>query len=322
MARKAEPGISYYQMKVNHISNSKLKLLFNEFKADGYWIWSCLLGRIYEDKGYYFDVTDKDELELFATDVCKMKVSVVDEVIAGCVRRSLFDKGVFDMFGVLTSDRIQLNYLEATNERRRKGTKITLIEEYLSIPFNDYLDNSDDPHWKNVIITRKNIILPVNNSILPRKNPQNKIEESKVKESSRAKALVIAGDDGTARRELKKQYQELVKSLADKEVKEIWESVKSFITDKNPDWIEPYADLWNVFAPWYKLAKLVDLSDSRRKKFATRLSEPSFDFIRILEKIKSSPRLKGDNSQNWKCSFDWIIENDKNFLKILEGNYD
>jgi hypothetical protein len=175
MGRKQEPGISYYPVQTNHIYNNKIRLLYNEFGADGYWIWSCLLSRIYEDKGYYLDIEDEDELELFATDVCRKQVPLVKEVINGCVRRGLYDRSVFDSFKVLTNDRIQLNYIEATSERRRKGTEITIIDEFLVIDVEDT--------WKNVVVTRINLILPRKKAILPRNNPHSKVKESKVKES-------------------------------------------------------------------------------------------------------------------------------------------
>jgi hypothetical protein len=180
MGRKTEPGISYYPMKANHLTNDKLRLLYNEFRADGYWIWSCLVARIYEDRGYYMDVEDEDKLELFATDVCKMQVSLVKEVINGCVRRGLFDKSVFDAFKILTSDRIQLNYIEATSERRRKGTEITIIDEIMLVEM--------DEAWKNLIVTGINDILPWKKEIIPRKNPQSKkkVKEKKSKEEDGA----------------------------------------------------------------------------------------------------------------------------------------
>jgi len=34
--------------------------------------------------------------------------------------------------------------------------------------------------------------------------------------------------------------------------------------------------------------------------------------------MSKSPFLTGDG---WKVSFDWLIENDTNYLKTLEGNY-
>lgn len=121
--------------------------------------------------------------------------------------------------------------------------------------------------------------------------------------------------------DLKKEYRELETALTGKDTKEVWTSVTGFIRDKSPEFLEPYAAAWNIFATTYKLPALKMISDSRRKKFATRIREPGFDFLKILEAIKVSPHLKGDNNRGWKTDFNWILENDSNYLKILEGNY-
>jgi len=139
MANKNKPGIKYFSQDSNHVQNKKVKLLFNEFDSHGPWVWECLKCEIYEKKGYYFDINDPDELMLFASDVCKKQVSLVKEIINGCVRRGLLDETVFNTFKVLTSDRIQFNYLDGTREPRKKGYGIDLIEEYLviNIPPNE-----------------------------------------------------------------------------------------------------------------------------------------------------------------------------------------
>ena len=38
--------------------------------------------------------------------------------------------------------------------------------------------------------------------------------------------------------------------------------------------------------------------------------------------MQQSKFLKGDNKRGWKASFDWLFENDKNWVKVYEGNYD
>jgi hypothetical protein len=68
------------------------------------------------------------------------------------------------------------------------------------------------------------------------------------------------------------------------------------------------------------LTKIQVINDSRRKKFNTRIEEAGFDFIKIIEMIKSSRLLRGVD-HDWQVTFDWIFENDKNYVKILEGNY-
>src|SRR5690606_20244221 len=86
---------------------------------------------------------------------------------------------------------------------------------------------------------------------------------------NRANALVVASDDDTRRRnELKKKYMVLVEGLNGKPPKEVWQGLKAFVVEQNPDWIEPYVDTWNIFASFYKLAHVASISDSRRRKFS------------------------------------------------------
>ena len=55
-------------MDSGHITNKKVRLLCNEFDSDGYYIWSSLVDYGYGKWGYYFDMNDTEELELFASD--------------------------------------------------------------------------------------------------------------------------------------------------------------------------------------------------------------------------------------------------------------
>jgi hypothetical protein len=157
-------------------------------------------------------------------------------------------------------------------------------------------------------------------------NEPNEAKESKVKEKKvntrRANALAGSGEPAQNReRDLKAEYEELKTSLEGKERKEAWTCLTTFIRDKSPEFIEPFAETWNLFAKAYKLPCLQDINISRRRKFSTRIREPAFDFLKILEGIKVSAHLKGENNGGWKVDFNWILENDSNYLKILEGNY-
>lgn len=64
------------------------------------------------------------------------------------------------------------------------------------------------------------------------------------------------------------------------------------------------------------------LSDSRRKAVNLIIKRHSKeDLIKVIEKVKGSAFLQGDNDRQWLADFDWITK-PKNFVKILEGNYD
>lgn len=138
---------------------------------------------------------------------------------------------------------------------------------------------------------------------------------------NRAKALVIAGDD--SQRKLRSAYDEIVKSLEGKERLDIWNTIREFISTNKPAFLEPYMDLWNVFAiKQHLIAEPQRITSDRRKKFATRIKESAFDFIKILEKIQASKFAKGDNSTGWKVTIEFILNSEENYTKILEGKYD
>jgi len=75
------------------------------------------------------------------------------------------------------------------------------------------------------------------------------------------------------------------------------------------------------------LSKVTKITDSRKKKIKVRFAEMGGS-EKVLEtlnqlfgKIKTSSFLLGDGPRGWKVDFDWVFENDSNWVKIMEGNY-
>lgn len=102
-----------------------------------------------------------------------------------------------------------------------------------------------------------------------------------------------------------------------------WDEIKKFIKENSPDFFEPYLDLWNIFAIRSKLIKQNQhITDERVRKFNTRIKEPDFDFLKILECIQRSEFAKGNNSTNWKVTIEFILHSQENYIKILEGKYE
>jgi hypothetical protein len=95
-------------------------------------------------------------------------------------------------------------------------------------------------------------------------------------------------------------------------------SIFQFIKVNNPTFIEPYIDFWNLFAKEKSLSPVTKISDSRKRKFSVRVRENGFNFIEVLRKAGTSDFLL---TGKW-FGFDWIIANDSNYLKVIEGNYD
>ncbi len=79
---------------------------------------------------------------------------------------------------------------------------------------------------------------------------------------------------------------------------------------------------WNTLAAEQNLACVKTISKSRNSKISTRVKEglSMEQFVRVLEEIAVSDFLLG-KSRSWKVSFDWLIDNDRNWLKVYEGTY-
>lgn len=80
---------------------------------------------------------------------------------------------------------------------------------------------------------------------------------------------------------------------------------------------------WNQFCLKFPiLSKINEISDKRRTKLKKRFESESFkNFEALLNAMAAQKFLLGENERGWKISFDWIIENDTNYLKVLENKY-
>lgn len=90
--------------------------------------------------------------------------------------------------------------------------------------------------------------------------------------------------------------------------------------DLDPDGL---LDLWNELTP-STVPKIREKTESRRRKARLRLSEHPGRawWVEVMEKIKASKFLQGDGGRGWTVSLDFILDNDKNAVKIMEGRYD
>lgn len=85
--------------------------------------------------------------------------------------------------------------------------------------------------------------------------------------------------------------------------------------------------LWNDSMK-RKVPKVTSISKSREEKIRQRIAEMGgWEEAKVvlqecIKKINESEYCNGENDQNWVATFDWFFTNDKNWLKVAEGNYD
>jgi len=99
----------------------------------------------------------------------------------------------------------------------------------------------------------------------------------------------------------------------------------SDIKKLSPVRIKTIISEYNKIASSCNIPKVLQVSESRKKKIQSRAKSFNFYFVKkwkeMFEKIKDSDFLCGDNDRNWTITFDWIVNSDGNMTKLLEDNF-
>jgi hypothetical protein len=133
---------------------------------------------IYGEQGYYLRFDDNYCFDV--ADTLGVEESYVREVVRCCMDTDFFDLGLFERFGILTSRRVQRNYLDATVRRY----DVALRSDYL------LLDVSKT--GENVYIEGDTVYMNAKNVYA---GTQSKVKQSKAEESKQDHAADAGGGD-------------------------------------------------------------------------------------------------------------------------------
>ena len=90
---------------------------------------------------------------------------------------------------------------------------------------------------------------------------------------------------------------------------------------KDAGGVEAFFDLWNSEAKF--LPKAMELTEARKRKIRARLRERSLDeWTEVFRRMNASPFLRGESGGSFRADLEWIIANEGNALKVIEGKYD
>jgi|LGVE01.1.fsa_nt_gb hypothetical protein len=159
MARATKIGIDYFSHDVHMSGDRKIRLIRAKYGLLGYAIYLRLLEELYQDKGYYISVDE--EFNLLFCDDNNLDVNVYNQVLNDCINYKLFNIKHYNTYNILTSKRIQENYLSAVD--RRKSVDIDKRYYLLNVDINSL----------NVDINFLNVDI----------GTQSKVKNSKVKNS-------------------------------------------------------------------------------------------------------------------------------------------
>ena len=183
MARPTKLGLDYFPHDTHTDEDTALQLLEAEFGLDGYAVYFKLLESIYAQG--YAKQWGEDECLLFAKKMGAVTVPKLSEIIKGCIRRSLFDEGVYNLFQILTSKAIQQRWLEA----KRKDVsaidpKVCLIEQTakgVSSP------QKNDKNEEKGVFAAKTLVNAAKTLVNAETTPQSKVKYSNSSNSNNAR---------------------------------------------------------------------------------------------------------------------------------------
>ena len=175
MARPQKENVDYWPFDVGLFQDRKFRLIRSEFGIKGAYIALELINMAYSENGYYAKFGEEDCLLMSEGVGGGCEASFIMEVVRGCCRRSLFDEGIYNAFGVLTSHGIQQRYLRIIGKNR---ADVRFIKEYFLLDISDERDVPTNIRNKVTLLSS----FPTENPSKPTENPQSKVKESKVKE--------------------------------------------------------------------------------------------------------------------------------------------
>lgn len=172
MAGRPKQGIDYSGWSVDIFDgDKKIDKLLDAKGWKGFGIYFFLCQRAYKTNGYFYEWGYDD----CATTARKMGGGInsgtVKETVDYCLQVDLFDKGLFDRWGVLTSRGIQRRFWTVLSERR---SKIVYEEYWLLKP----------KECKGLVkVSLNSDVQPTNDDVQPTNDDSSPIKKSKVNKS-------------------------------------------------------------------------------------------------------------------------------------------
>lgn len=182
MARPTKLGLDYFPHDTHTDDDTSLQLLEAEFGLEAYAVYFKLLESIYAQG--YAKQWGADDCLLFAKKIGNISVSKLSEIIKGCIRRSLFDEGVYNLSQILTSKAIQQRWLEA----KRKDVsaidpKVCLIEQTAK-GISSPQKNAENP--EKGVFAEKTGVIAAKTLVIAETTPESKVKYNSNKTNNNA----------------------------------------------------------------------------------------------------------------------------------------
>ena len=183
MARPQKTGLEYFPLDTDIAEDEKILCLEADTGVEGFGVYIKLLSTIYRN-GYYMMWTE-NQLKIYSRRFFVDK-NTLSTVVSVCNNLGLFDKNLFEKYGILTAHGIQARYLLALERR----SSITLYEEFCLLTKDELAKSKkvklisapqqviayNNPHSTVVFVDNN----PAEPQFMPTKTPQSKVKESNI----------------------------------------------------------------------------------------------------------------------------------------------
>ncbi|QJY42135.1 DUF4373 domain-containing protein [Lactiplantibacillus plantarum] len=177
MARPVKEGLDYFPLDVDFAVNDKTEAIMGEFGPKGVLFMIYLLSAVYQN-GYYLQWNKLKQMQL-ANRIEGVSPELANQIVNRLIAYGTFSEELFNSAKVLTSQRIQETYEDAT--KRRKSQK-------------------PNKYWINVDINKDTSVVNVDI------NPQSKVNKSK---SNKNKVNNYDDDAGVTREQVVNDWTNL-----------------------------------------------------------------------------------------------------------------
>ena len=181
MARPQKEGLDYFPLDTDIAEDEKVLYLEAETGLEGFAIYVKLLSTIYRNN--YYMMWTETQLSIYSRRFFVDK-NTLSTVVSVCNNIGLFDKNLFEKYGILTSHGIQTRYLLALERR----SNVTLIDEYCLLDREKIAKSKkvklisapkqvsayNNPHSTVVSVYNNPIKAPLTSA----ETPQSKVKES------------------------------------------------------------------------------------------------------------------------------------------------
>ena len=177
MARPQKAGLEYFPLDVDIDSDERVEFILAKHGFQAFGILIKLLMEIYR-QGYYIAWTERQRY-VFAKRV-NVDSMYTETVVSAYINEGIFDKNLFDQYGILTSHGVQTRYLQASGRR----VTVEMIEQFClldtkELPKQPKISFIDVSACKNPSFCIRNVNGNPDKSNIPlAETPQSKVKES------------------------------------------------------------------------------------------------------------------------------------------------